>query len=393
MAGFQIGQWVPGSASSGPQTIAVPAGSLVLTGYAPTVRVPRTLPVPAGSLVLTGYAPTVNAPYRVSVPAGGLVLTAFAPIVRAQTTLSVPAGSLTLTGFAPTVRAPATLPVPAGSLVLTGYAPTVKTPYAVAVPSGNITLTGLIPTVRAPAAISVPVGSLVLTGFAPTVLTGGTRVIDVPAGGLILTGYAPDVLAGTTAAAASGPTPAGSKRGRKPKQYFVEWRGRLYQVQGERDGVALLQRLRAQESEKLDRTVPKLARRAVKKDSPPPVEAPSVTVSGDVPQGIAKLAAQVQAQMAEEYRRKVETAYIQALEWRVARLTDDNEGLLALLVGTPEQSEAMQRAREVAAQVYRVSKGTYRPDATRVYMDTLAWQASWLSEENETLEALVLDDD
>jgi hypothetical protein len=99
--------------------------------------------------------------------------------------------------------------------------------------------------------------------------------------------------------------------------------------------------------------------------------------------------------MAEEYRREVEAAYIQALEWRVARLSDDNDSLLALLVGTPGagQSGAMQRAREVSAQVYRMSKGAYRPDATRVYMDTLAWQASWLSEENETLEALVLDDD
>lgn len=367
MAGFQIGQFVSGGGSS--VSIAVPAGSLVLTGYAPAVKTPRTIAVPAGSLTLTGYAPTVLTPRLVSVPLA----------------------NLTLTGYAPTVVAPATIAIPAGSLVLTGYAPTVLTPRVVQVPAGNLTLTGFAPTVVLPRTVGVPAGSLVLTGFAPTVLAGAVTVV-VPVGSLILTGYAPDVLASEAAATVSGPTPAGSKRGRPRQQYFVEWRDNLYKVSGERDGLELIRRLRAEEEQKLARTAPVLAKRAVKHVAPPPLEAPGVEVSGDAPVSVVRAAEQAQRAMAEAYRREVMSSYIRALEWRVARLADDNEGMLALLVdgvGAP-QGDSMRQAREVIERIYRLSNN---PEATKVYVSTLEWQAGWLADENDTLTALLLDDD
>lgn len=117
------------SASSG-TTVSVPAGSLSLTGYAPTVQTPVTVSIPAGSLSLTGYAPTVSVTaggVTVSVPAGSLSLTGYAPTVTVTTTIAIPAGGLTLTGYAPFVYTTAgtTVDIPAGGLSLTGYAPTV----------------------------------------------------------------------------------------------------------------------------------------------------------------------------------------------------------------------------------------------------------------------------
>lgn len=156
------------SLATGGTTVAVPAGALTLTGYAPTVSFTahQTIAVPAGALTLTGFAPTVS--------------------TSAAQTIAVPAASLTLTGFAPTVAATAnqSISVPAGSLTLTGYAPTVYTTAVttIAVPAGTLTLTGYAPTVSytTHAYIGVPAGALTLTGYAPTVI-GGTSSIWTPA--------------------------------------------------------------------------------------------------------------------------------------------------------------------------------------------------------------------
>jgi hypothetical protein len=75
------------------KSIAVPLGTLVLTGFAPTVTVGDAVvvDVPLATLTLTGNAPTVTASdhQTVSVPLGELVLTGFAPDVEA--TANVPA--------------------------------------------------------------------------------------------------------------------------------------------------------------------------------------------------------------------------------------------------------------------------------------------------------------
>lgn len=174
--------WVPVSAGGGGgTTISVPAGSLALTGFAPTVSATdnQIIAVPAGALTLAGFAPTVN--------------------VGANQSISVPAGSLTMTGFAPTVNVGVNqnIAVPAGSLILTGFAPTISTSanQTIAVPVGSLTLTGFAPTVvqTAHQTISVPLGTLVMAGYAPTVSASGSYTISVPLGALVLTGYAPVV--------------------------------------------------------------------------------------------------------------------------------------------------------------------------------------------------------
>jgi hypothetical protein len=207
-----------------PIVVDVPAGSLSLTGFAPTVLTPRLVQVPAGSLTLTAFAPTVLTPRLVSVPAGSLSLTGIAPSVVIGTNIQVPAGSLALTGFAPSVLAPRTIQVPAGNLALTGFAPSVVVGTIISVPSASLSLTGYAPTVLAPRTIDVPSGALVLTGFAPAVVVGVNvevpqgslsltgfapsvltpRTIAVPAGSLTLTGYAPDVAVGINIAVPSG---------------------------------------------------------------------------------------------------------------------------------------------------------------------------------------------
>jgi hypothetical protein len=165
-------------------TVAVPLGTLTLTGFAPTVLTPRLISVPLGTLTLTGFAPTVLTPRLVSVPVGTLTLTGFAPVVGTTGIVAVPTGTLTLSGFAPTVLTPRTVPVPLGTLTLSGFAPTVLTPRTIAVPLGTLTLTGFAPTVVVGGGVTVlvPVGDLTLVGYAPEVVVGGVGV-EPPHGG------------------------------------------------------------------------------------------------------------------------------------------------------------------------------------------------------------------
>ena len=166
------------AAAGGGATVSVPAGSLTLTGFAPTVSNPLSIAIPAASLTLSGFAPTVSTAVSISVPAGSLTLTGFAPVVGTPRTISVPAGSLSLTGFAPTVTVAAagtTVSVPAGSLSLTAFAPTVSISAVIAIPPGALTLTGFAPSVNTTLGtiVDVPAGGLTLSGFAPTVYTVG----------------------------------------------------------------------------------------------------------------------------------------------------------------------------------------------------------------------------
>jgi hypothetical protein len=107
---------------------------------------------PLSTLPDAGGATNVTA----SPGAGSLTLTGYAPTVTAQQsrTASPGVGSLTLTGFAPTVSVgtSATALPGTGALVLTGYAPSVSVPTSVSVTPGT--------------------GGLVIRGFEPTVDNG-----------------------------------------------------------------------------------------------------------------------------------------------------------------------------------------------------------------------------
>lgn len=170
--------WVPQAAAAG-TTVDVPAGSLSLTGYAPSVVAPQSVSVPAAALTLSAYAPVVSTPVLVGVPSATITLTGFAPVVVNPRTISVPAASLTLTGYAPDVStggAGTTIAIPAGALTLSAFAPTVATTAVIAIPSGSLTLTAYAPTVSdgtgVPTIVSVSLGTLTLTGFAPRVSDG-----------------------------------------------------------------------------------------------------------------------------------------------------------------------------------------------------------------------------
>ena len=200
--------WVPqAGAGGGASTIAVPAGSLSLTGFAPTVTASanQAIAVPSASLSLTSFAPTVLSSRLVQVPAAALTLTAYAPTVTATANrfINPPAAALTLTGFAPSVLAGggAVVQVPAAGLTLTGHVPTVTATanQAIAVPAGSLTLTGYAPSVLSGTTVFVPAGSLTLTSFAPSVVTTANSLVSVPAAALALTGYAPTVSNGVSA--------------------------------------------------------------------------------------------------------------------------------------------------------------------------------------------------
>lgn len=198
--------WAPVAAAGAGNTIAVPAGSLTLTGFAPTVTATanQVVEVPAGALTLAGQTPTVTSSdhQTISVPAGTLTLTANALTVTASEnqSISVPAGALTLTGFEPSVLngAQQVVQVPLGTLTLTGQAPTiaVSANQVIEVPAGTLTLAGQTPTVVAtnPQLISVPLGTLTLTGLTPTVSNVGVNnQISVPLGTLTMSGGTPVV--------------------------------------------------------------------------------------------------------------------------------------------------------------------------------------------------------
>jgi hypothetical protein len=124
--------WLAWSATSGTTTNVNPgAGTLALSGYAPTVAQSANQGVTpgAGALTLTGYAPSVTQSVTTNVApaAGSLTLAGFAPTVTRTANVNVApaAGSLTLTGYAPTVTRTTSQAVQpgVGGLTLTGYAP------------------------------------------------------------------------------------------------------------------------------------------------------------------------------------------------------------------------------------------------------------------------------
>lgn len=272
-----------------------------------------TVSVPAGSLSLTGYAPTVTA--------------------TANQTVSVPAGSLTLTGYAPDVQVTATgttVQVPAASLSLTGYAPDVVAPQNVTVPAASLTLTALQPTVRVGAdqVVAVPLSELTLTGFAPVVAT--TSIVSVPAGSLTLTGYAPTVTNGEEVA----PAPmVGAGRPRRQRQrVVVEIDGEDFIAESVEEARALLDKAKDAAEEKASiavkrateakkRPARKIVADARKSLAPPTINAP----------GIEDYAGQIAQQIEDLYRSTIRTIEVESLLRNRDRAEEDDEDILLLI--------------------------------------------------------------
>lgn len=168
---------VYGTYSAGGTTVTVPAASLGLSGFAPTISTSSniSIDVPAASLTLAGYAPTVttSGSLSIDVPTASLNLTGYAPTINTtgHVSVSVPLGSLALAAFAPDIQTPVSVDIPAASLNLTGFAPTILSGVTIDIPSATLTLTGLVPTITASSSanIDVPTATLNLMGYAPTI--------------------------------------------------------------------------------------------------------------------------------------------------------------------------------------------------------------------------------
>jgi hypothetical protein len=231
----------------------------------------NSIAVPAGSLTLTGQTPTVTATANnfIAIPLATMTLVAQTPTVAVggNQSVSIPAGSLTLNGFAPSVTATANnaIAVPAGSLTLTGNAPTVTATAGqyISVPVGSLTINGLIPTVALSdnQFVQVPAGALSLTGIAPAVQAGGPQVIDVPLGALTITVYAPTVIASQPPdATASGgygfwPDFEYHQRARRKRQQELEEaeeQAKLVQDELDRQIFLAQRKLEAEEAERAD---------------------------------------------------------------------------------------------------------------------------------------------
>ncbi len=235
--------------ASGGQTIAPGAGSVAITGYAPTIAQPHAVSPGVGSLALTGYAPTIAQPHAVSPGVGSLAISGYAPTIAqtanqavvpgvgalaitgyapslAQTAnqgVNPGVGSLTLTGYAPTIGQTngATVSPGVGTLSLTGYAPSIaQTANQTVNPgTGSVALTGYAPSLGQTANLAlVPsVGSLVVTGYAPTVTqASGSNSVSPDAGLINITGYAPEV---------SQSRPVDESGGHKKKRKRATWSG------------------------------------------------------------------------------------------------------------------------------------------------------------------------
>lgn len=173
--------------SGGGTTVSVPASSISVSGFAPTVSVSANVDVdvPQGSLSVTGFAPSVNVSdaVEISVGTGSLTVNGLAPTVTVSdfVEVSVPTGSVSVTGLAPlvTIGDAQVVPVPAGAVNIQGYAPgiSVTSNISVEIPAGTVEITTFAPNVGTDFSVTVPAGSASITGYEPTVVASVKTVI------------------------------------------------------------------------------------------------------------------------------------------------------------------------------------------------------------------------
>ena len=162
-----------------PASIPVPAGSVVVTGYAPTLGFAFS---PANAaLTISGTASSLG--FGIGVPAAALAMTGLAPTPSVH--ISVGAGSIAVTGQVLTFVDGKLFQPAQGALVIAGLAPIVLVPTTIAVPAGSLTVTGLAPILDR--GIYPGAGSIAVTGRAPTLGHGSYP----GAGTLTITGWTP----------------------------------------------------------------------------------------------------------------------------------------------------------------------------------------------------------
>lgn len=163
--------------SGGGETVAPPAGSLALTGVAPSSEIDHDKSPGVTALALASAAPVVSVESgdTISVPSAqlhvvtreGLQIQGQAPSLAFSLLPSIPpTGTVTFSSDAPVVNALISVPVPATNLALTGVAPLAVQATQVVLPTtGSLEFTSV--------GASLEPDALVLTGYAPTIPGAG----------------------------------------------------------------------------------------------------------------------------------------------------------------------------------------------------------------------------
>lgn len=220
-------QYIPFDPVSGGVTVNVPAASLGLAGFAPTINVSnhQAVPIPNAILALSAFVPTINVSdhktinvpvaaidpagqvpnanvtenISVDVPTASLSLTGLVPAanVTQHQVVNVPTAVLTLTGLVPiaAVSGGVTVDVPVATLTLTGLQPTANASdhKTIIVPNAALSLVGLVPIANASdhKTVNVPAGTIDPAGLAPVINTTENVVLNIPAASLTMTGFEP----------------------------------------------------------------------------------------------------------------------------------------------------------------------------------------------------------
>lgn len=189
-------------------TILPPTGNLSLTAYAPTVqnssdamlvRPPtqyvetQTQVVPSRWIERSWLLRAQAAPdTRISVPAGSLILTGYAPSISVgQLWLVLPSDD----GWWPeeVIQVKANPNYSFGLLAETAS----SFSFTAFIPPLSLSLTGFVPdsqTTGNGVTANVPLAALTLAAFAPVTTQGNTTVVNVPVGQLVLQGFAPALI-------------------------------------------------------------------------------------------------------------------------------------------------------------------------------------------------------
>lgn len=168
--------FVPVSAG-GSDTLLYPTkGSLVASGYVPTITQPgsnTTLSPAKGSLAITGKTPTLTQPNALSPSKAAAIFSGKQPTISqtANQTLSPSKVSLVFSGKQPTIDQTAANSILPGTghYYTSGKQPTITQPNSLAPSKRAVALTGYQPTIQQSFSINPTTGAVVITGKTPSI--------------------------------------------------------------------------------------------------------------------------------------------------------------------------------------------------------------------------------
>lgn len=208
--GYTYDLWVEYTTSGGGggTTVSTDVGSLVLTGFAPTINITNNQNVLSGvgALTINGFASIID--LKINTDFGQLTLNGFAPSINISVVASSQTGQLIATGFSPSVVATAniTLNTGLGQLTLNGFAPTATPSNNIRVSAnlGQLTLNGFSPTVNISQSAVTETGQLLLNGFEPSIVTTDNKIVNSGLGQILVNGFEPSPIVNTSVVTSAG---------------------------------------------------------------------------------------------------------------------------------------------------------------------------------------------